>query len=775
MSYKKVLFRDRQELQAGDLNDSQDYARTAYDDLIIDTLTPLRRYAGLPVSASSSTAIDIAAGRLYDRGKAYSKEATETRDLFNDLAVATQRYVSVVVYGKTIQTNVEPRDFLVNLNDGTTEPQNVPLTEWRQAQIDYVSGTESANPVPPSVPSESLRIADVLLDSTQIVSITPTTANQIESLNDLNERTVQIQNVNNRQRSRIDGIQSNLMSMGRKQEGKVNKNAFREVLRRVARLGDLMDVPANAISFGGDWFLDDRESDFSPADYDAVVEEGVRFPVAATTTSSLSLFNAAAADIQQLASDAIIAKYTSVLGLRSPDWGSNQGSLQISQYTYTTWTIETRTRNRRRVRYGPLQEIYCTNAVQWDDGAYDPAKQIFSNAGESWQVPDPGVAERIANHEHVMHFRARQVWWDTVEETYNARVTHTQSVSGVNLAQTFSLGNTRYLTRVGVRFADLGPDGGVTMAITYADEGEPSMRDAIAQTTIAYANLSADAPVYFDFEPTLLEPQRRYAVVLITGGDHFVHTEPANDVLDGDLVYFQADQYYTQTDANGNPRSVSLDVQVAQFKNSRITTRFNDLSLNGGISNIDITYGNVTPGSTMVHWEFQVGGKWYRLPPSENVLQSTAAYATNLLNSEPSTLPLRCVMQGSRSLMPTVELGAGSKVRVDRPNKVAFKHYATDRTLATASTHIEVSVQVNGFDPTNHTVSCSLDDKTNTATLTPTSSRDVVLDPGSGRRRRIFTFTPATATTDYQIIIEGTRSSPTAVPFIVEHRFDHAT
>ena len=775
MSHKQVLFRDRQELQAGDLNDTQDFARQTFDNLISDTLTPLRRYAGLPVNAVSSTEIEIQGGRYYDTGKAYSKETTQKRDLFNDLAVSTKRYVSVIVFGSTIETNVEPRDFLVNLDDGTTEPQNVPLTQWRQAQIDFVSGTESANPVPPAIPSDAIRVADVLLDTTKIVSINATKANQITSLRELNERTVQIQQFNQRQSSRIDGIQTNLMSMGRKQERKVNVEQFREVLRRLARLGDIVDLPDTSINWGGDWLLDERETDASPADYDAVVEEGIRFPSSNTSTSNLSLFNAAEANVDQLASDAIIANFDNAIGLQSPAWGEDQGSLQISQYTFTTWNVETRTRNRRRVRHGDTQDVFCTNAIQWDDGDFDAARNIFAFQGENWQVQDDGVAERIANGEHVMHFRARRVWWDTFEETFNVRVRNTQSVNGVNLAQTFALGNTRYLTRVGVRFSDLGANGSVTMAITYADEGEPSMADSLAQTTIAHGDLTTDSPVYFEFEPTLLEPNRRYAVVLVTGGDHFVHTEPANDVLDGDLVYFQDDQFFTQTDANGEPRSLSLDIQVARFRQSRIAVRFNDLSLNGGIKNIDVTYGTVQPDSTMVHWEFQVGGSWRRLPPPENTLQSTAAYKSNLLNSQPSTLPLRCVMQGSRTLMPTVETGAGSRVIVERPDKTAFKHYSTARTLSSPSTDIEVAVQVNGFDVSIHTVDCTLQDNTNATTAAPSSSRTTVLDANTGRRRIVYTFSLGTATSDYQVITEGTRAQASDPQFIVEHRFDYAT
>mgnify|MGYP006434232693 CR=1 FL=1 len=102
---KRVQFRDRQELQAADLNNIQDHARVSFDDLVADAVTATRRFTGFTVSQSGNTDVTVAAGRLYDGGKVYANGTAVTRDLLNNLPVSTKRVVSIVVYGETVETN----------------------------------------------------------------------------------------------------------------------------------------------------------------------------------------------------------------------------------------------------------------------------------------------------------------------------------------------------------------------------------------------------------------------------------------------------------------------------------------------------------------------------------------------------------------------------------------------------------------------------------------------------------------------------------------------
>ena len=61
---RKVLFRDRQEFQAADVNNLQTFADEMFQHIVTDAITGERQIVGLQVTAKSATEIEIALGRL---------------------------------------------------------------------------------------------------------------------------------------------------------------------------------------------------------------------------------------------------------------------------------------------------------------------------------------------------------------------------------------------------------------------------------------------------------------------------------------------------------------------------------------------------------------------------------------------------------------------------------------------------------------------------------------------------------------------------------------
>jgi hypothetical protein len=74
---KQVIYRDRQELQAADLNNTQAWGDDARRHIVSDAITPERQFVGLAVSGRSATELEIAPGRLYDghSGKVFALDA----------------------------------------------------------------------------------------------------------------------------------------------------------------------------------------------------------------------------------------------------------------------------------------------------------------------------------------------------------------------------------------------------------------------------------------------------------------------------------------------------------------------------------------------------------------------------------------------------------------------------------------------------------------------------------------------------------------------------
>src|ERR1035437_10338057 len=110
----QVIFRDRQELQSGDLNNVEQYARDSIDHVVNDAITSGPAYSGFSVSKTAATQVRVAPGRFYNAGAVYPLTTSTVLDAFNNLPLVTQKYVAIVTWGTDIQTGVQPRDFLLD-------------------------------------------------------------------------------------------------------------------------------------------------------------------------------------------------------------------------------------------------------------------------------------------------------------------------------------------------------------------------------------------------------------------------------------------------------------------------------------------------------------------------------------------------------------------------------------------------------------------------------------------------------------------------------------
>ena len=168
----KVIFRDYQEQQAQDHNDLQEFSERSFDHLVHDAVTADRRYAGFTCVKTGQTEVQIQPGRMYDvLGAVYALNTTTVQSMVTYLAACYQRYVLLTAVGTDIETDIEERDYLIDVTTGATEPRAVATTRSRAAVLSFTQGVESADPQKPAVPVSHVPIAYILLDPTQVVSI----------------------------------------------------------------------------------------------------------------------------------------------------------------------------------------------------------------------------------------------------------------------------------------------------------------------------------------------------------------------------------------------------------------------------------------------------------------------------------------------------------------------------------------------------------------------------------------------------------------------------
>ncbi|MFP5442805.1 MAG: hypothetical protein ACLGIY_04260, partial [Betaproteobacteria bacterium] len=142
---KSVIYRDRQELQAADLNNTQAWGDEARRHLIGDAITSERLFTGLTVSGRSATELEVAVGRLYDgpTGKVYALDVAQVQSVFAMLPLQDQKWVAVSVFGVEEDTDVQPRDMLIDLQTREVEPEAVAMQRRRVATVHIAQGLES--------------------------------------------------------------------------------------------------------------------------------------------------------------------------------------------------------------------------------------------------------------------------------------------------------------------------------------------------------------------------------------------------------------------------------------------------------------------------------------------------------------------------------------------------------------------------------------------------------------------------------------------------------
>jgi hypothetical protein len=143
---RTVIYRDRQELQSADLNNSQEFARASLDHIVKDAIEAGKAYSGFSASKTSATEVTLSPGRLYAGGAVFARNEDIIVDMFNVLPLVTRKRVAIVTFGQEVETDIQPRDFLIDAQTGTTEPQSVAMENLRRAELSTVAGIEG--PIP---------------------------------------------------------------------------------------------------------------------------------------------------------------------------------------------------------------------------------------------------------------------------------------------------------------------------------------------------------------------------------------------------------------------------------------------------------------------------------------------------------------------------------------------------------------------------------------------------------------------------------------------------
>ena len=462
---KKVIFRDRQELQAQDLNNVQDFTDKTFQDVIKDVITKERQIVGLEITAKSTTEIEIAPGRLYADGKVYLLEQAKTLSLFSYLPVQDKKWLAVSVYGQEVETDIQPRDFLIDLQTGQTEPRAVPMELRREIQIQITSGLESPDPQKPEPPTGYTLIGYVLLSPSGIEKIERATNKELPNLLHLKQKVDVLESWKEQAQPKISTLQSDISALASRvnelSRENINKR-INELAADLARLKDIHNLPSTFSSYDKDDFLDDSKSDTQDPEYYARTEEGLSFPWAGETQKNISLANPYETSIHSKYRDIgfLIPDFSEIVRLKTEGYS---GDIAIAQYQYQTFTIKEGRTPVRVIRYGPTRWV----PVWWLRGNY--WRYYWCRWYWWWWYgvycsnPPPAGYEILERRGYWV--KIRYYWEDTLEVPYQYLDTETHTIQGSQIAQTFLNSQNGWLTKIGLFFTSIDTNGTVYLAL----------------------------------------------------------------------------------------------------------------------------------------------------------------------------------------------------------------------------------------------------------------------------------------------------------------------
>jgi len=714
--YKQVIFRDRQELQAKDLSNIEEYTSDAIEAVVTDAVSNRYHYTGFEVAQNSTTEITVAPGKLYAGGKMYISEQSLDFNIFQFLPLNTKKVVTVCVWGSKTETEVEPRDFLIDVVQGTTEPRAVAMTKLNKANVNLVAGVESVDPQPAGLQENVVPVAYIYLATTGIEKIIRVEDYVLPRLYETKADVAELKNWRALTEPRLISIVTDLSSLSKKTDGKADFKTALEIMADMARVKEKLNLPSTYHSYDADYFGDTGKIDINNTV--AKVVNGLLFPNAGEAKANLALFNPYDPNIKRF-DNLVLPNYDLVCKLETKGYS---GDVSISQYQFQTYEVKKYTYYQYYWVYGWRWNWYWNWYYRWWRWYYGYNWWWYGYYGYWVQYP-------------VTEYR--------LEET-------THSINGAIVAQTFVVSSPMWLSALGLFFTQKDSSADITVVICETDNGKPNLQKALTMVRVSQADIKKyPNETVINLTPVFLKAGR-YAVCFITQGNYRVATVSGQNYLQGTLFFGTDGDYFT----GDLTKDIMFKLYAAQFKQARTEVQLQPVSLAGGITDLQIIAPALVPEGTELIYEINVGGKWYPLKE------------TGRLSSAPDIVPLRAVMLGTADLQPALVL-TEQAITSSRP-ATTFYATSTQRTLSAARQNIDVQLLLHKFNATVHTINCQLLSGSNTynpATVTTQEDTDTV--------RKTFSFNISAGIQSYKIKISGSRAS-SAEPFSVVERIDIA-
>lgn len=745
---QRLLFNDAEVIEAEDLTAIGSVAQATTDSLVQDAVGYPAHWSGFTATQQSAQIVRLTAGRYYTPDVVYAADdATDLNlQVHIPLAVSDQRWVAIIMRGSE-EEETALRIFETSTDVETSEPvqQTAPKRLVRAASFTVQQGAASPAPaLRPAIANTDAVVAWVLLTSAGISLIEPGENSRVKSLYEVEQRLGATEGDLANVKRRTTTIETDIVNINTRLTDIPHPTIIRQMKRDLATQRRLVAMPDEARAYWYDPALLQDEWEKTHPSWLARIREGIRFSWANERDAQLALLDPASATIRQ-AGSLLMPAWTEATRLQVD---SDGGNVNISQTTHTVVNAIRREIARQVVEYGPTVTV-CENAAEWSGVYNQSVGELFTNAGETFEV-----VAIVDNKDWAGHriYAVRKVIKRAVADVYWDYVTETIGVNGSVHGQTWLCSQPGILTSIDLDFDKVGATGDVHLFVCECDDsGQPRFDTVIVNTSKAPGALGLGW-VNFAFRPSLIEAGKRYAWFTVTTGNHALGTVAGNRFTQGSR-FVCTDGAWSQVVSDSD---FAMKLNVASFAAARTTVEFDALTLESGMTEIRLTHGGWAPGGTNLVWEIQPSGsdEWQALTLSN-------PNGADELVGLPSLTRLRAVFIGTTDLQPAIVMDATARGYTFRPRDTLVA-VSVNHAFGLSTTSLQVEAVIDEFDAAKHTAALKV--QVGATTYTPSA---VVVTPDlvNPRKRSVLASFTVPATTSARARLEMTTTEVTDIPF----------
>lgn len=751
---KRVVADTRQYLKPADINRLGTFGQEAIDEVVGGVIAYPAHWAAFTVSMKTAQVVTITPGRYFENDVVYA--APEAVDLnlitYFPLAASDEKWVALVLRGEPRLID-EPRQYETSLDPETRIPvqDQRPVIAERFARVVVQEGSAVPGPAAkPTIAETDACIAFVLLKTTGIVEIVPGSQWRAKTLYEVEGRVTAIEVRIEQLFEDTASIRTDLANVAAQVKTIPDPRLFAQIVRDTARHGQALNLPDEARNYWFDQALVKDDWDFTAGGFYRI-DEGIRFAYVAQKDHTLRLLNYDSPDVSIWNNQLVMPAYTEVTRITSPEGG---GRKDIANTVHTVVTAVQHTVAHERIRYGETVTV-CENMAGW--GAYGDRKAgtMFQAGGESWvsngATSNPWNQTETAQNGH-MNYSATRVIRDTYYETYTTYNTEEFGLSGAIFGQTFLSSQVMIATSIDLNFTRVDVAvGDVTLCLCeIGPSGAPNYEAVIARVTKARSSLVLGWN-RFSFQPTLLDQGKRYAWFTVTTGNHQIMTNTGN-AFTGGTLFVSSDGAWSQ---GSTTEDFTFRVNAARFAKSRLVVPFESLTLDGGMTEVDMIYKKWAPAATSLVWEIKAQGDTEWIPMDARV--------DNPLANLPPLVQLRAVFIGTEDVAPAIQLDAYARAVTGRLRN-DMRAISKLRTFGFTTDQAQVVLHMDYFNPAEHTAVPKL--VLAAGTVVDATAVITTQDPAKPTRYRIQAdFDLPTGTPSARVRIDATTTDIIDVPF----------